>query len=246
MREMLDFVFRKKLPPNFGSNKIIVSPRADVRVLKWGWNGCAFDLQLVAEANIKPGMTIWDIGANLGIFSFLSAYKAGRNGRVFALEADTKYADIIHRSSRLLSNKYAPVKVLCAAISDTHGFKTLGISKKGHARSKLVESRKETSFFESTKQCMSVTGDDLLAYWGKPDFIKIDIEGAEVAALNGCSRVLLEARPSLYIEVSPENAETATRQMKHFGYDIFHLNGDGSETRVELCSFYTVARPQVS
>jgi hypothetical protein len=93
---------------------------------------------------------------------------------------------------------------------------------------------------------MSVTGDDLLAYWGKPDFIKIDIEGAEVAALNGCSRVLLEARPSLYIEVSPENAETATRQMKHFGYDIFHLNGDGSETRVELCSFYTVARPQVS
>jgi FkbM family methyltransferase len=245
MRGLLDFVFKKKLPPGFGSSKIFVSPRADVRVLKWGWDSCAFDLKLVVETNIKPGMLIWDIGANLGIFSFLSAYKAGKKGQVFALEADTKYADIIHRSSLLLSDEYAPVSVLCAAIFDKRGITSLGISKKGHARNRLVENGQEVYLYESVKQCISVRGDDLLKYWGKPDFIKIDVEGAESAVLKGCRQTLLEAKPNIYIEVSPNNKEIVSLQLSELGYETFHLNGDGSETPQELCSFYTMARPRL-
>lgn len=77
MRRLLSFVFPKRLPRGFGQGSLLVSPRADTRVLRPGWERCAGDPMIVAERNVRPGMTVWDIGGNLGIFSAFAAARAG-------------------------------------------------------------------------------------------------------------------------------------------------------------------------
>jgi hypothetical protein len=52
------------------------------------------------------------------------------------------------------------------------------------------------------------------------------------------------SRSIFYIEVSPENQVAVTDLFRSCDYDIFHLQGDASEQRVQECTFYTVARPR--
>jgi FkbM family methyltransferase len=243
-RNLVNFDFSKRLPREFGGERVYVTARSDIRVLKPGWNACAYDLQLVVRHIVRPGMCVWDIGANLGILSVFAAYRVGSQGAVYALEADPVYADRIFRSSRRLSTAYQPISVLCAAIADHAGVLEFGVAKQGHARNKLLHLADEDFELESRKMVPTLRGDDLLEHWRAPDFVKMDVEGAELAALQGSTKLLQTARPIFYIEVSPENQSAVTDLFRSCDYDIFHLQGDATERPVEECTFYTVARPR--
>lgn len=244
-RELLDFEYGKRLPAEFGGAKIRVTARADRRVLRPGWNGAARDLQMVARNLVRPGMTVWDIGANLGIFSFMAAGCAGARGRVHALEADPKYADLIAHTAAGLGASYAPVDVLCAAIDARDGIRSFGISARGHARNRLVaEGTSAGGDLATLRSVVALRGDALLENWRAPDVVKIDVEGAEIAALEGASRLLSEIRPVLYIEIAEANAQAASEILHGHGYDLFRLEGDGSESPIGTGCFYTIARPR--
>ena len=244
MRQFTNFEFRKRLPSEFGGERMYVTARSDARVLKLGWDGCAYDLQLVARHIIEPGMCVWDVGANLGIMSVLAAYRVGSSGAVYALEADPAYADRIFRSSQRLSGSYQPVNVLCAAIANRDGILEFAIAKQGHARNKLLGLADDSFEVEARKMVPTIRGDELLETWRAPDFIKMDVEGAELEALQGSRAILESVRPIFYIEVSPENQEAVSELFHSYDYDIFHLKGDGTERPEEQCTFYTVARPR--
>ena len=84
----------------------------------WRWNLSNVDpflLSMLGEL-VKPNMTVWDIGANVGLFSFAAA---ALGAQVLAIERDTWLANLIHRSATL--NKL-PVTVLPAAVSDHQGY----------------------------------------------------------------------------------------------------------------------------
>ena len=243
IRQLLDFRFAKRLPAEFGGERMFVNGRADIRVFKPGWRGCAHDLQLVGRNIVKPGMCVWDIGANLGIMSIFAASKVGSGGAVYALEADPYYAHQIFSTSRKLSNAYQPINVLCAAIADRTGVLDFGVSKRGHARNRLIDYADDSFQVEARKMVPALKGDELLETWRAPDFIKMDVEGAELDVLGGCDSLLSTVRPIFYIEVSPENQESVSNLFRRYNYSIFHLLGDGSERPVDTCSFYTIARP---
>ena len=242
LRDVLSFTFPKALPREFGGERILVSPRADMRILKSGWRGVAYDLMLVARNYVTPGMVVWDIGANQGIFSFLAAYRTGVHGAVYALEADPKYADQIFRSNQRVSKRYSPVDVMCAAIGETASFARLQVSKRGHTRNHLVSSE-HVSTEKHLKSVPLVTGDSLLDFWRPPDVIKLDVEEYEIFALSGMLRILSEIKPIIYVEVAKENSPVATRILKEHGYSINHLKGNGLLEPVSECTFYTMAVP---
>ncbi len=62
-------------------------------------------------------------------------------------------------------------------------------------------------------------GDDLLA-GVVPDFIKIDVEGAELAALRGLSGLIARNRPKLFVEVAEANDPAFRDWLSAAGYDI--------------------------
>ncbi|PYX36419.1 MAG: FkbM family methyltransferase, partial [Acidobacteria bacterium] len=76
--------------------------------------------------------TVWDIGANVGLFSFAAA---ALGSRVLAVEADVWLASLLHRSVLLNG---APVTVLAAAVADTPGITSLHFSEEGKSSNSLL------------------------------------------------------------------------------------------------------------
>src|ERR1043165_8291887 len=87
--------FKRRLPANFGHAAIYVSPDAGLKY--WTTTLGKVDPLLLStvEQIIAPGDCVWDIGANVGMFSFAAAVKAGEKGKVLAVEADTWLVDLL-------------------------------------------------------------------------------------------------------------------------------------------------------
>jgi hypothetical protein len=83
---------------------------------------------------------------------------------------------------------------------------------------------------EAGKQNLKVTVttlDRAMERFGRPDFIKMDIEGAEVEALAGAERVLKEARPTMLIELHGPDCERGVRRiLSEQGYGFFDLRNN--------------------
>src|SRR5271154_3189504 len=113
-------VFQRRLPPEFGGGRIFVSPDAGLRFYRRNLAaGDAILFRMVDEL-VKAGNVVWDVGANVGLFTFAAAHRAGKNGHVIAIEADPWLADLLGRSCELRDrNSDAPVTVVPAAASDS-------------------------------------------------------------------------------------------------------------------------------
>ena len=238
-------IFRKSLPTDFGRTSMYVTSSSNIRYLIPGFLFAANDLLTVARKYVQPGQIIWDIGSNLGIFSFCAAFKTGKDGHVFSLEANPKYAELQNRSVQRLAPGCAPVTVLCAAMANAISLAELNVSRRGEAKNFLSSSAIQYPPDEiiSKLQVVSLTGDFLLQHWGRPDFVKIDIEGAELMALKGSNTLLREIRPIFYIEVIPANQAEATSLFLEYGYKLYALEQDGTERAVDHCHFNTLAVP---
>lgn len=237
-------LYKKMLPKEFGGASIYVTPRADIRLLAFGWKGPANDLMLVSRKYIRSGAIVWDVGSNLGILSFCAAAKAGPSGKIFTIEADPKYAEIQNKSARRLPSTYAPVIPLCAAVSSEFSILSLVVPKNGHARNHLnIVEGNAAHQTESTKAVITVTMDFLRDCWPAPDFLKIDVEGAELLALQGATRILRDDRPIIYIEVNEENSDKVTAVLLDHSYQLFSLDANGCELPIERCTFNTLAKP---
>ncbi len=246
LRKMVGpLTFSKRLPQEFGGGKMIVAPSSDIKFLIPGFSRFSQDLFLVASRYVKQGQCVWDLGANLGVFTFAAAWKVGSAGKVYCLEADPFYAHQIHRTRTSLPDGYGKVTPLCAAVADRTGLLDLCVPFRGHSRNHLAEvSGVAPGETAAIKQVCAITGDFLVQSWPKPDFVKIDIEGAEHLFFRGATDLVKIIRPIFYVEVSEDNTEEISSLLRDNDYDLFSLSEDGSEQPIDKCSFNTLARPR--
>lgn len=199
-------VLKRHLPREFGSVPLFVSP--DSALGYWRRDISQVDpflLSMVREL-VQPKMSVWDIGANVGLFSFAAA---SLGAQVVAVEADTWLASLIHRSAVL--NKL-PVTVLPAAVSDRQGISRLYLSDQGKASNSSCGSG-------IAQTVIAVTLDSLLDHFAAPQVLKIDVEGIEYAALIGARKVL-EARPVIFCEVT-NNHEAIGKLLRQADYEFY-------------------------
>jgi FkbM family methyltransferase len=167
------------------------------KALVYGWkekNEAARFLSL-----IRPGMTVFDVGSNLGAYSMLAARRVGPNGRVHAFEPTPRVAAKIERNAQL--NGFGNIIINQVALSSDLGMVTFYTHEE--------DDRNSMGAVSETKISVSATTLDLYvqnAAVGKVHAMKIDVEGAEVHVLRGGEKLLAgEAAPDvILLEVSPE------------------------------------------
>lgn len=233
---------KRRLPKEFGSTPIYVAPDSQLKYLKLGKNAFDFELLEVAQRHIHKASSVWDIGANIGVFTFAAASIA-TDGAVLAVEADIWLAQVVKKSASLKANQRLSVQVLPTAISDDNGVATFLIAKRGRASNSLesVNGRSQMGGVRDKVMVPTLTLDTLLDFFSHPTFVKVDVEGAEVQVLQGAHRLLQEVRPLFYIEVGSDVVDEVSSLFIQNNYLLF----DGqTQAPLSKCSFNTVAIPK--
>jgi FkbM family methyltransferase len=170
----------------------------------------------------KAGMTFIDIGANIGFYSIMAAQRVGSSGCVVAVEADPDVAAILRQN--IECNVVENVRIVTGA-----AYRECGVVKLGRA---AASSWYSGLYYEKAAEWVAVpafTLDTLLREMAVPrvDLVKMDVEGAEGAVLEGMARILREEHPTLLVELhgcrEAGDAHPVIQQLKRAGYSIRRL-----------------------
>ena len=78
-----------------------------------------------------------------------------------------------------------------------------------------------------------------------PQFVKIDVEGAEEAVLRGATRLLSQVRPRLLCEVTGRNSRSVTKLLRDHGYRLYDAEKPSGERQPdEAAAWNTLALPE--
>lgn len=146
----------------------------------------------------RPGATIVDVGANIGVYTLESSLVVGPTGRVISIEAAPRNAQALRRNIEL--NGMENIVVLETAVGEITSSATLALSAGGNlGMFTLGAASGEKEYRVAVRRL-----DDLLAEKrvDKVDLIKMDIEGSEYHALLGAVGTLSRHRPTLVIELN--------------------------------------------
>ena len=178
------------------------------------------EVQAVLHRYLRPGMIVYDIGANIGFFSLLAARLVGTTGRVTAFEADPEIAARVR--DNVARNQGGPISVEGKAVwsSSSPVFFARADAEMSPDRGlgHVIDNDAERPA-AGTIRVEAVTVDEYVRKFGAPDFIKCDVEGAEVEVFRGASKLLNEKQPLILCEMhGDENRQTLLKALANFGY----------------------------
>jgi FkbM family methyltransferase len=141
---------------------------------------------------LREGDGFIDGGANIGVYAMLAACLVGPAGRVVAFEPFPAHASRLRANAAL--NGFGQVELLTAALADRSGTVSFVVNRDVSNR---IQTRTDAD--SDTMAVEATTLDEALA--DLPDFTiaKLDLEGSEIDALRGASRLLHEANPIIWI-----------------------------------------------
>ena len=162
------------------------------------------------------GMTVLDIGANVGFFSLLLSRLVGQKGHVISFEPFPRNIDFIHQHIAL--NAVNNIDVRPVAIADKEG-KAFFSSPEFHEQGFLAES--------GDLEVMVTTLDVMESQVSNVGFIKIDVEGAEVEVLKGGHKFFQRHRPVILLATHGKSQVISCREiLETYGYSMKLLSQD--------------------
>jgi len=188
-----------------------------------------FEKQNYVSNLVKPGSVIFDIGAHVGFYTLLFSVLAGDSGQVIAFEpfpANAKYL-----KQHIQMNKLNNVRMYEAAMAEKAGtadFETGISSSMGHITDQISP---------STFQVKLVNIDELVnsGEVPPPDYIKLDIEGAELRALQGATETLKKHHPSIFLATHGHDIhKMCCNLLQELGYELLPISGSDITQTDEL------------
>jgi len=182
------------------------------------------------QETLQPGMVVADVGAHIGYFTLLAASRVGPTGCVVSFEPHPRNFRQLRHNVAL--NGHDHVQPLQKALAATRGSMKLNLAHDDTAFTTMASISSDATVDVDVE-----TLDEVLRGLGidQCDFIKVDIEGAELLALRGMIETI-ERNPQLQFVIEVHSAQirdlggTArelAEMMLGFGYQLSKLDDDG-------------------
>jgi FkbM family methyltransferase len=201
-----------KIRAGIGKGLIMeINPRWETEM----WEGTyEANAQQLFARHLREGMTFYDVGGGLGFYSMVAA-RLGANVFVFEPAAANSALIAYHVKKNALETR---IHIIHSAVFSRTGVISLRSNERetGHANYSVEWADQGTT---QLPQVSCTTLDDFARENPKPDFLKIDIEGAESDALKGAEMLFRTVRPPLICEIHDEvNAAFITRWLSEKNY----------------------------
>ena len=173
-----------------------------------------------------------DCGCNYGFYSFHAA-SISKENKVIAIEASKKTSNFFLKNQRL--NKFDNIKFYNYAISDNDNKEVLFNESDNDWESSLTHDNFTSKF---TTKVRTQKIDTLIKNYKLEDynlFIKLDIEGNEIQALQGGTNIIKEFSPIIIIELSKfifdnkKNVDYMNIFLTNFNYQIYDTKKNKEE-----------------
>lgn len=178
------------------------------------------------RSKVRPGDVVYDVGANLGVFSLLAAHHTGPDGRVVAFEPHAATVDALLQNVAL-NGLGQRIDVLSCALHRQSGHRPfLYRSLAAGSGLSQVEATRDPHGHDVAPVAREIkavaAADDLISSGtiAPADLVKIDVDGNEHDVLAGMERLLTAPqRPrSVQVEVNPEGGVRLLEFMRAVGY----------------------------
>ncbi len=196
-------------------------------------------------SSISPGDVILDVGANIGYYSMIASKRVGKNGHVFAFEAYPIVYELLCQNCCL--SKVDNITPLCIAIADQEGILSFKIPRnpKEQGSGSLVKDGSGNIKVEAITLDKFIQEKDI----SRLDFIKMDIEGAELKAFLGMKETICRYQPQIMFEWSPNRYEeqniaefkSLLELMNDLGYVFQILNRNGRWSTIKSYNSFPVS-----
>lgn len=188
---------------------------------------------------LESGMTVVEVGANVGYYTLLSASKVGITGKVFSFEPNPEIFEILSRNVEI--NGFADRTVLInKAVTDTTGNTEfylynhhMGSNTIFRPYDDVLEREREGY---KTIEVQTITLDEYFSKDTHVDLMKVDAEGSEAFIFEGMHRliannphikIICEFSPSQIIRTGKTPTEFLKSIFEH-GFNCQKINTDSS------------------
>ncbi len=182
----------------------------------------------VLDKILRPGMTFVDVGANMGLYTLFPAGRVGPQGTVLAIEPSRREFERLQRNVE--ANALANVRLVQTAASDRRGEADLLIAGGGRSGHNTLGGFGYETPLQGKERVQLQPLDEIVERegLGRLDILKMDIEGAEHAALRGATETLRRFRPMILMELSDRSLQQQGSSgaevwefLSHSGYAMY-------------------------
>jgi len=181
-------------------------------------------------SNVKQKMNVLDLGANIGYYTILISKIVGNLGKVFAFEPSKENYEILTKNIR--ANRCFNVHSFQKAVSDLNKSGTLFLDDKNWGDHRIIDfavSEKDQN--RKSEKVDLVNLDSFIPSDISFNFIKMDIQGAEILALNGMRDIIKRSESlKMLIEFWPYALQNSGYQpqklieiLRDYGFKLFIL-----------------------
>lgn len=187
------------------------------------------DHKIILEKVLKPGMAVLDIGANLGYYVLMELGLIGPTGRMIAVEPSSTNVELLKKNLAL--NGYGSVLVIAGAVSDSAGEREFFLAHQSNLNTFHATGSGKTHLSGRTVNVRTYTVPELAKEHGRPDLIRMDVEGHEVEVFNGMIGAIErgELAPMIIFEThlsrydASHDMEKPLRNLFALGYHVRYL-----------------------
>jgi FkbM family methyltransferase len=191
------------------------------------------DSQAAFVENVREGDVVYDIGANAGFFTLLASKLAGPHGVVYAFEPLQRNLTYLERHVSLNARENVRILPIAAA------------ARSGTARFAVAHNPSQGGMSDRGELEVTTRSLDDVAAEGNapPNFMKIDVEGAETQVLTGASALLRHSHPTILLSTHGwEQHERCSEILKAAGYELKLLRDGTADGNYMLLASFASSR----
>jgi FkbM family methyltransferase len=194
----------------------------DLKSEKANWFGIKeSSIQELFTKVVEKDMVAYDVGAKIGYTALMLKHLVEEDGEVLAFEPLPDNYRRLEKNVSLNGCRNV-VSSFQYALSDKSGTQPFTIRPQlGMGRLSEVEHEKDKVRDVKNVDCRTIDEFALNSIYSPPDFIKIDVEGAEHLVLKGAEKTIKKYSPIMVVETHNKNATRKTFEiLQSVGYEV--------------------------